>query len=170
MIRNRVAMLPGIDLRGDGGLVVAPPSLHPGGRRYVWEISHHPDETPLAPLPHWLAGIRRDDTVLHGHGARYWRRLAHEGVAAGERNNTIASFAGHLLRRGVDAEVAIELLLCWNRRSLSAAAAGRRGCPHGRKHPTNAVAPQSRRKMIPRAKLRLLSAPAAIHRKGGKVR
>lgn len=115
MIRNRVAMLPGIDLRGDGGLVVAPPSLHPGGRRYVWEISHHPDETPLAPLPHWLAGIRRDDTVLHGHGARYWRRLAHEGVAAGERNNTIASFAGHLLRRGVDAEVAIELLLCWNR-------------------------------------------------------
>ncbi|MCC6848271.1 MAG: bifunctional DNA primase/polymerase [Deltaproteobacteria bacterium] len=28
---------PGIDLRGDGGYVVAPPSLHPSGRRYVWD-------------------------------------------------------------------------------------------------------------------------------------
>ncbi|HVC10460.1 MAG TPA: primase alpha helix C-terminal domain-containing protein, partial [Burkholderiales bacterium] len=33
----------------------------------------------------------------------------------GVRNNTIASLAGHLLWHGVDAPVALELLLAWNR-------------------------------------------------------
>jgi len=38
-----------------------------------------------------------------------------EGVEAGARNNTIASLSGHLLWRGVDPPVVMELLLCWNR-------------------------------------------------------
>lgn len=46
---------------------------------------------------------------------QYWRRLINEGVAQGQRNNTIASLTGHLLWHGVDPEVTQELLLCWNR-------------------------------------------------------
>ncbi len=33
---NRVNLLPGIDLRGDGGFVVVPPSLHVSGKEYSW--------------------------------------------------------------------------------------------------------------------------------------
>ena len=33
----------------------------------------------------------------------------------GERNATLASLTGHLLWRGVDPEVALELMLAWNR-------------------------------------------------------
>jgi bifunctional DNA primase/polymerase-like protein len=44
----------GIDVRGDGGFIVAPPSLHISGRRYAISVDHHPDELPLAPLPDWL--------------------------------------------------------------------------------------------------------------------
>ncbi len=44
---------PGIDIRGagdgDGGMAVAPPSLHHSGRRYQWA-----DRLPLADLPGWL--------------------------------------------------------------------------------------------------------------------
>lgn len=29
---------PGLDTRGDGGYVVAPPSIHPSGRRYEWAV------------------------------------------------------------------------------------------------------------------------------------
>lgn len=45
----------------------------------------------------------------------YWRALAREGVGAGRRNTTIASFTGHLLWHGVDPEVVMELMLAWNR-------------------------------------------------------
>jgi hypothetical protein len=38
-----------------------------------------------------------------------------EGVDEGSRNNALASLAGHLLWRGVDPQVALELLLAWNR-------------------------------------------------------
>ena len=50
---------PGIDTRGDGGLIIAPPSLHISGRRYEISRDHHPDDTPLAPLPEWLLGRLR---------------------------------------------------------------------------------------------------------------
>jgi putative DNA primase/helicase len=37
-VRNSVSQVaPGIDVRGEGGYVVAPPSIHASGARYVWE-------------------------------------------------------------------------------------------------------------------------------------
>lgn len=45
VIRNFARKLPGLDLRGDGGYVVAPPSLHASGARYTWEVA--PDGLPL---------------------------------------------------------------------------------------------------------------------------
>jgi hypothetical protein len=38
-----------------------------------------------------------------------------EGVSEGERNSTVASLTGHLLWHGVDPQVALELMLAWNR-------------------------------------------------------
>lgn len=46
-IRNTVALAPGVDVRGDGGLATVPPS--PG---YRWELS--PWERVLPPAPQWL--------------------------------------------------------------------------------------------------------------------
>lgn len=37
-ITNKVRALPGVDFRGDGGFVVAPPSIHISGKNYEWEI------------------------------------------------------------------------------------------------------------------------------------
>ena len=96
-------------------VVVAPPSIHPSGRPYAWEVSHHPDETPLALLPLWLRGPGVDGAERVGHPLVHWRHLVRDGVPEGERNNTIASLTGHLLWHGVDPEVVLELLVCWNR-------------------------------------------------------
>jgi hypothetical protein len=50
-VANSVGRLgAGLDVRGRGGYVVAPPSLHAGGHRYRWSTQHRP-----APLPSWLA-------------------------------------------------------------------------------------------------------------------
>lgn len=111
-VHNRVDLAPGIDLRGDGGLIVAPPSVHPSGNRYAWIPGHGPGEIELAQPPTWL--LERLDK-RRGHSVAYWRELVGTGVVEGSRNATLASLTGHLLWHGVDTGVITELLLCWNR-------------------------------------------------------
>jgi hypothetical protein len=53
-VRNRANIEPGIDLRGDGGCIVAPPSIHPSGKPYRWKKGRAPGELKLACLPDWL--------------------------------------------------------------------------------------------------------------------
>ena len=51
-VRNSAGKLaPGIDVRGDGGYVLAPPSKHPSGRRYCWSVD---SGNAFAPAPEWL--------------------------------------------------------------------------------------------------------------------
>jgi len=44
----------GVDLKGHGGYVVAPPSLHPSGTQYVWG-----NDVPIADAPPWLVALMR---------------------------------------------------------------------------------------------------------------
>jgi len=112
LVRNRAGLAQGIDVRGDGGYVVAPPSIHPSGGRYEWLPGRSPQDMSPAPLPRWLIGVAG---VRIGRTLADWRRLVREGVPQGQRNSTIASLTGHLLWHGVDPAVALELLLAWNR-------------------------------------------------------
>jgi hypothetical protein len=49
---------PGLDIKY-AGYVVAPPSIHPSGGRYRWDLGAHPLETDLADVPpEWLARMR----------------------------------------------------------------------------------------------------------------
>ena len=59
-VPNGVRILPDVDVRGDGGYVVAPPSIHPNGTRYRWII---PCDVPLAPLPEKLLDLLRKPEV-----------------------------------------------------------------------------------------------------------
>lgn len=113
LIRNRTGLAQGIDLRGDGGYIVAPPSIHPSGRPYAWAEGHSPEDVALAALPRWIllpsGGPHARRTLSD------WRRLVRDGVPEGQRNSSIASLAGHLLWHQTDPQVVLELLLAWNR-------------------------------------------------------
>jgi hypothetical protein len=54
-VANRTGFEPGLDIRGDGGYVVAAPSIHPlTGNHYEWVT--HPEQG-MAPIPSWLLSM-----------------------------------------------------------------------------------------------------------------
>lgn len=57
----------GLNFQTEAHQVVAPPSLHTSGRRYLWELSHEPDDIPLAPLPDWIRALA--ETHAHAQAA-----------------------------------------------------------------------------------------------------
>jgi len=44
----------GLELKAEGGYVIVPPSVHPSGWPYTFEVQGHPDGMPLADMPAWL--------------------------------------------------------------------------------------------------------------------
>jgi hypothetical protein len=53
-----IDLAPGVNFLADTHhQVVAPPSLHRSGRRYEWEVTQHPEDLPLAPLPDWIRAL-----------------------------------------------------------------------------------------------------------------
>jgi hypothetical protein len=53
---------PGLDIRANGGQVLAPPTIHPTtGQRYAWELEHHPDDVAVADAPGWLLALLTED-------------------------------------------------------------------------------------------------------------
>lgn len=113
-VENAVGFLPGVDVRGDGGYVVAPPSMHQSGVRYRWLLE--PFETPLAELPDWLS--RKAIKVRGGAESRPrdpWPDILRKRAPEGQRNQTITKIAGYLLRNpSFNHYSALELAFAWN--------------------------------------------------------
>jgi Bifunctional DNA primase/polymerase, N-terminal/Primase C terminal 1 (PriCT-1) len=101
---------PGIDTRGDGGYVLAPPSVHPSGRNYCWSVDSGAE---FADAPDWLIEKVGAPAAQPSASPEQWRELA-TGVSEGARNQTLTRFAGYFLRRNVDPLMLLELLQGWN--------------------------------------------------------
>jgi hypothetical protein len=98
-----------IDVRGDGGYVLSPPSIHPSGRRYSWSVD---SANHIAEAPSWLLA-KQNGAAVSATPSSDWRALI-EGVSEGARDCSIARLAGHLLRHHVDPFIALGLLHSWN--------------------------------------------------------
>lgn len=102
-IANRASSVlgPGIDVRGDGGYVIAPPSRHVSGRAYQWQTIGNPSVPPS-----WLVEMLTADKLRPEHldigsirndpGVSVWARAALAGevdrvqrAPEGQRNQTL---------------------------------------------------------------------------------
>lgn len=111
-MRNRTGFRPGLDFRGDGGYIVAPGSKHQSGKLYAWSVDDHPDDKSMALIPESLFAILQSTDKFSAQSD--WKKQVLEGAPEGQRNTTVASLAGHLLRRYIDPHVVLNLIQCWN--------------------------------------------------------
>ena len=94
-IGNSAGLLgPGLDVRGEGGFVVAPTSVHISGRRYEWEASSHIFDVPIADLPSDLASMLRAPRKRSRPNHPGWVSADLKGVLKGRRNHIAAKLAG----------------------------------------------------------------------------
>lgn len=76
----------GVDTRGRGGYIIAPPSVHPSGRHYAW---FGRGKTPVAPAPAWLVDLLRPPPPRPALSAR-------PGWQPGDDRHQLARFNGLL--------------------------------------------------------------------------
>ena len=57
---------PGLDIRGDGGYIVAPPSNHVSGKEYSWDLN--PEDHDPVSAPQWLLDLVCKRIISDAHG------------------------------------------------------------------------------------------------------
>ena len=116
-LRNSVGALPGLDLKNEGGYVVAPPSIHRTGMRYRWIAGT--EHLPPPEMPMWLIN------ALEAKQNAPKMRSARPPVAA-------ASSKKRELIESLRARVAVSDVLAWYQLPAPPSP-----CPvHGGDHPT----------------------------------
>lgn len=108
--RPQTEVLPGVDTRAFGGYAIAPPSVHPNGKKYKWGLSIL--ETPMAEIPDWLLELISNP---EGHqaakpGTKVDPASILAGVSEGGRQTALFRLACRLRRLNVSEAEAVAVL------------------------------------------------------------
>ena len=97
VIRNSASKLArGLDVRGAGGYVLVPPSVHPSGAVYQWAGTG--ENMPVAPAPAWLIEVL---SISAGRSTTTHAMVSNVIVPEGQRNARLTSLAGTMRRQGI---------------------------------------------------------------------
>lgn len=110
-IQTRVRAFPGVDIRGEKGFVVLPPSTHESGELYRWINKVHPVKCDLSVLK---TPVVRDD-FDSGEG---WYAEFIDGVPEGMRSNVASRLAGRYFALGMSSKEVFCMMENWNRRNI----------------------------------------------------
>lgn len=113
-LKNVVGFREGLDVRTQGGMIVAAPSMHHSGNQYKWDEGKSPFEMAAADMPAWLvAEIRRVGTKLTTK-KKAADNAPRKKISEGGRNNHLTSLAGALRRKGLGEDAIVATLRAEN--------------------------------------------------------
>ncbi|MGA2160506.1 MAG: bifunctional DNA primase/polymerase, partial [Dehalococcoidia bacterium] len=102
-----------MDIRGGGGYVVAPPSVHGSGRNYSWEKGYSISEIDPAPCTPWMVDYLKDlaapkeklakevpvprdeKSPEETKNAKSYIEIIQKGCPKGKRDDTATRLIGH---------------------------------------------------------------------------
>ncbi len=107
-VQNAVRKYPGIDIRGDGGFIVVPPSIHENGRRYRF-VRPFTNTTDLTEFPTQVLNASAKETPANKK-EESWIANALGGMKNGNIDDTLFTIASRLRADNWSANDALVLL------------------------------------------------------------
>ena len=113
IIKSSASVLaPGVDIRANGGIIIAPPAPD-----RCWLIDAHPSDTTLADLPPaWIEALVALNNRSNRRPDQQAKKIRDRIPEGAGRNSELTSLAGTLRRRGLTGEQILDHLTLENRR------------------------------------------------------
>ncbi len=113
---STLRLLKGVELRSNGMIVVAPPTIRKDGGKYEFLDAPDPNTAELALLPPWV--YQEMQQQQRGPGLpNNWEEQLLKGVSQGERNNAATRLAGRYFQKDLSKSEVLDLLTLWNQRN-----------------------------------------------------
>lgn len=100
VVKNRTGFITGVDLRGEGGYIVAPPSIHENGTAYSWQAD--PRSAQIAEADEI---VFRFLNQVQDAPREAQEQLEGDVIESGSRVNTLVSLVGSMKGKGAPDDV-----------------------------------------------------------------
>lgn len=116
VVQTKAGVLDHVDIRAEGGIVVAPPSMHISGSNYVWADGLGWDDVDIEDFD-WSQLVKEGQPSLDAGlptGDLSWFEAFLGGVTEGSRNVAATRLAGRYIGLGMSRREVLQLLQAWN--------------------------------------------------------
>ncbi|MFC1972378.1 bifunctional DNA primase/polymerase [Chloroflexota bacterium] len=107
---------PRLDIKGQGGYVIAPPSIHPSGTPYHFVNPDLPDILTITSLNSAGIDLEQRKRIQIDDRPNWISEVLQQGVEDGQRNETCFRLAGYFKERQPK-DITTQILLTWNQKN-----------------------------------------------------